>query len=272
LWRALRDGLDAAVAGEDHQADPPARPRWPYAPLGLGLIGLVALAFVRDDGGGGRVTGARAPLAAPPDCAPLSASLFPMAVGNWWRYRVVDPSTHQPVEKTIAFDREGDVGGARAGLAGFRLHRKDASGTAYRWLAREDGAVGFVHDEWYDLDGRRTRDVSYAPRRFRVSDACDHRRAGARWTESYERIDVDPVTGARTGARRIEEEWEVQAVDEEITVPAGTFRCLRLRRRSRTAGEYEDSTYWFAPGVGKVREDSPPEELEVLVEYHVEGG
>jgi hypothetical protein len=43
------------------------------------------------------------------------------------------------------------------------------------------------------------------------------------------------------------------AVDEPVTVPAGTFNCLRVRRRA-SQQDGSDKTYWFAKGVGKVKE------------------
>jgi hypothetical protein len=45
--------------------------------------------------------------------------------------------------------------------------------------------------------------------------------------------------------------WTVESTSDRVTVPAGTFTCLRLRR-SRKHGE--PTLSWFAKGVGLVKE------------------
>ena len=51
---------------------------------------------------------------------------------------------------------------------------------------------------------------------------------------------------------------------EMVTVPAGTFDALVLRKVSVAAAE---KTYWYAPGVGKVKETGG--QTEELTEYEV---
>ena len=50
-----------------------------------------------------------------------------------------------------------------------------------------------------------------------------------------------------------------------VTVPAGTFSCLRLRRVDNDVG---DERYWYAKGVGVVKEDDGVEQ-ELLREYQI---
>jgi hypothetical protein len=66
---------------------------------------------------------------------------------------------------------------------------------------------------------------------------------------------------------RNRERWEMAGL-ETVEVPAGTFRALKFRRLNEQ--QRVDSTYWFAPGVGKIKEDSPPKEREVLTAYRVQ--
>jgi hypothetical protein len=40
-----------------------------------------------------------------------------------------------------------------------------------------------------------------------------------------------------------------------VAVPAGTFCALRVRRVTSTTLGGSDKTYWFARGVGKVKEE-----------------
>ena len=64
---------------------------------------------------------------------------------------------------------------------------------------------------------------------------------------------------------------EVLGVDEEITVPAGTFRTLHLRRELNwcyCCGEFLDQEVWLHPEYGVVREEldwGPEMELSYLI-------
>jgi hypothetical protein len=48
-----------------------------------------------------------------------------------------------------------------------------------------------------------------------------------------------------------------------VTVPAGTFTAVYLQKVSATGGSAK--TYWYVPGVGKVKESGG--QLEELVSY-----
>ena len=54
------------------------------------------------------------------------------------------------------------------------------------------------------------------------------------------------------------ENWTVEAVDVQISVGAGTFTCLQIRKQD--AGGGVDKVYWFARGVGKIKETGGQEE------------
>jgi hypothetical protein len=72
---------------------------------------------------------------------------------------------------------------------------------------------------------------------------------GKRWTGEYTMRETD---GASIP---IEARYHCDAV-EQVTVPAGTFRCLRVWRRDRVAlpGDFVERTTvdWYAPEVGYV--------------------
>jgi hypothetical protein len=63
-----------------------------------------------------------------------------------------------------------------------------------------------------------------------------------------------PLLVGRSGpAGEDDPAWRVEA-EEEVTVPAGTFRALRCAFRTRRL----ESVLWIAPGVGVVRETHGP--------------
>ena len=148
-------------------------------------------------------------------------------------------------------------------------YRTDDTGWGYRWWTRTGDKVVWQHDQWFNGD-TMVSDRYYVPWRVRVDEACAHRTLGARWTEDYAKVDLSLTDPGDKKVVPVREEWTVEAVDDEVTVPAGTFRAIKLRSR-RMDGDADAplvSIYWFAPGVGKVKEDS--DELEDLLEYHVE--
>jgi hypothetical protein len=61
--------------------------------------------------------------------------------------------------------------------------------------------------------------------------------------------------------------WRVVAVNETVTVPAGTFSNAIKVQRDRPDKEGKERTYWLVPGLGKLREDG--ERLEELVSVDV---
>jgi hypothetical protein len=90
---------------------------------------------------------------------------------------------------------------------------------------------------------------------------------GDNWAEEYTRytdtIDGTPVTENVSGYL-----YEILG-PETVTVPAGTFDCTVLQRTSTSGASVEIKIYYFAPGVGKVKEITEGTKEEVLVEYQV---
>jgi hypothetical protein len=137
-------------------------------------------------------------------------------------------------------------------------------------LIQDGDLVLRVHREEHDQVGL-TAILDYEPGFLRASEA---------WTEvgmmeeflydrtTYDAEGLNPMVEARGHT------FEVLAIDEEVTVPAGTFNCVKVER-VRTIGTEAGTLvrFWFAPGVGKVREERPVEqEIEELVSVSIPGG
>ncbi len=63
-------------------------------------------------------------------------------------------------------------------------------------------------------------------------------------------------------------EFEVLSEHESITTEAGTFDCLQLQRHTISSGDSELKWYYYAKGVGKVREITGSK-IEDLVSYTI---
>ncbi len=104
---------------------------------------------------------------------------------------------------------------------------------------------------------------TYAPFKPRLDESAGHLAVGAWWTDAFVETHV-PADGGAPREATVAERWVVEAMDETVTVPAGTFACMRIRRNvdgDSTAGK----VYWFAAGVGKVLERGG--QTEELVAY-----
>jgi serine/threonine protein kinase len=188
---------------------------------------------------------------------------MPLDVGYVWRYAIQNPETRQPMPDKVnrLLDYQPVPG---LGRSAFRQSRYDGDVGSFRWLARDGNAVVWVFDDWYDDKGNPTRTVSYLPGRVRVSDDFRTRAVGETWVEGFSAVEVHPpALAAVTTVHQVQ--WTLESAGVWVEVPAGRFCSIRLRREDPVAKE--DQRYWFAPGVGKVMEDSPPKEHEELVEY-----
>lgn len=212
-------------------------------------------------GGGDDVAGG--PDADTSEC-PTTGRYLPLAEGNSWTYRVVTDTTG---EKTQVVGPEEDVGGQHAGTMAFKLTTtKPSGGQTVSW--QQDTGDSIIRLAEDDLAGSTTTEEEYVPGRIRVDETEAHTTEGAMWTQDY----VEHVSengGAATMTSKTET-WTVMAVNEVITVPAGEFCTLHLRRTSTAGGiDGSDKAYWFARGVGKVQEVSAGQ-TETLTDYTVE--
>ena len=209
----------------------------------------------------------------------------PLKIGNQWRYNVTDTdgTVSAKVQGVTAMGVVGGTGPAATTMA-FKL----VTGDKY-----DDKNGDVSYQNWADARLVRYREVSvggssgktkkeeYYDGQFkmRVWDDAEHTSAGASWTERYKTYTVDtpktpddagaPADGGTTvdaGLITTEEMtlevWSVAAVDEMVTVPAGTFKALVLEKVVPASGS--DKKFWFVRGVGKVKETGVGDQTEEL--------
>src|SRR4029079_11617498 len=116
------------------------------------------------------------------------------------------------------------------GVMAFRILREEFDGKGFRWIQSRDDVVSFLHDEWSDLEGKGTKSEYFEPARLRIDERPEHLRLNARWTEEYTQVNVDPGPGVEIDREFILNTWTVEATDERVPVPAGTFTCIRVHR------------------------------------------
>jgi hypothetical protein len=196
---------------------------------------------------------------------PLSERLLPLVVGASWTFAVTPTGGGAAESKTSTVEALEDVGDLKAGVTAFRVRTEKLDGSTVSW--QEDQCDGVVRhrEQSFDLGDVLLSDQIYQPSKLRVDETAAHMTMGATWVDTYTEIEEDPVTGDVVTTEK-SESWTVEAASESVTVPAGTFTAIKLRRTSDVVGG-ADKTYWFAPGVGKVKEVG--DQTEELTEYTI---
>ena len=201
------------------------------------------------------------PGAAPADAGPADAGpcgfasdrYLPFAPGHRWTYLVTDLESGERKVKDQALE---------AGADGRVVQRTGKLAGSTRSVLTVDGDR-VVRLQQVDLDtsGVVERTTRYAPGQIRIDESAARLAPGASWEEVYDETIVD--AGEPAVVVRNRDRWEVLAIDAACAAPAGSFTCVHLRR-TRLEGGVAVKEFWFARGVGKVRErgDNVVEELQ----------
>ncbi len=188
-------------------------------------LGLFIAACSGDGDGGGGGGGGEGPF-------------LPMEPGATWTYRVTDTTTATVSTKVTTVGDLEDVGGAKAGVTAYRVTTQKGGGdVTISW--QEDTGTGIVRHRERALDatGALKNDDIYQPYKLRLDESAEHTAAGASWSETYTETVTDAAGITATVTKN--EAWTVEASDESVTVPAGTFTCLRVRKTSQTTSSKE---------------------------------
>jgi len=196
------------------------------------------------------------------DCS-TGGRYLPLDTGRSWTYRVTTSNGTQT--KTQAVGPLEDVGGAKAGTLAYRVTTTKTGGMVVSWQA--DTGTAIVRHREQDLAGAGQTDELYWPHHTRLDEDPAHLAPGATWSEAFSEVALDLATMQSLTVAKTET-WTVEAVDEAVSVPAGDFCALRAQRTSSLGSS---KTYWFARGVGKVKEQTSAGDKEELVSFTPSG-
>jgi hypothetical protein len=192
---------------------------------------------------------------------PFEGPLLPLVTGNSWTYRVTDGSDVD--EKTISIGEQRTVGGdgPNAEALAFEVTSQKGKSSSVSMVADLDGKLVRYVEEERDKDGDVERSYVWTPHRVWVDGSDEHREEDASWLEEAEelstKIDEEPEQST------LRERWTVLSARESVTVPAGTFDAIKLQK----AGGSSLKTYWYVPGLGKVKETGG--QVEELIDFDV---
>lgn len=189
-------------------------------------------------------------------------SLFPLQVGNSWSFRTTKGT--EVSMKTQAVGALELVGGSgpNSGMMAYRMltTKGDALDETESWQAEVDGKIVRYREIAYGAsDGDLELEEYWEPYKLRVDGT--QLTPGATYSEHYRETKLyadspAPQTSAPT------DEWRVVGVNEQVTVPAGTYSAVLIEKLGGTSTK----RYWFVRGIGKVKEESGAQ-LEELTSY-----
>jgi hypothetical protein len=179
---------------------------------------------------------------------------LPLAVGSTWTWRVTPAGGGATVEKISTVEAFEDVGAAKAGTMAFRVrtsHDDGSGGDTVSWQSDDGSSIVRQREQDFRTDGSMKTDSVYDPYKLRLDETAAHVASGADYQSSFTEVMTKIIDGSTTTLQK-GETWTVVSTNESVTVPAGTFTCLHLHRVATDDTVGKD--YWFARGVGKIKE------------------
>ncbi len=202
-----------------------------------------------DSGGTGSTTG-----------VDTSTHLFPLTVGNSWTFNIIKAGTvaGEKTQTVIGTTHSDAAGGQVFVLESAKPNDKSTVSHQARI-----GADTVRFQEEYFSGAVNKGKETYSPHKLRIFD--DKIIVGQEREDSYSEQTFTASGQLKSEAAK-NEVWVIAAI-ETITVAAGTFEnAVKIERTSNVAAS--SKTYWFVPGVGKVKEISLGQ-TEELTSYHL---
>ncbi|PRP94292.1 TapB family protein [Enhygromyxa salina] len=201
------------------------------------------------------------------DTGEFDDTLYPLADGATWTY-IAKNTNGQVLGMEIVNTTEIDWEGETAWMI---VDNINAKGEWTESVIVRDGTLSSrVHKE-IKSDSGTVMIVDYDPGFARVDDSWDT----VDFSEEffYDRTEYDG-NGLNPSVEARAHIFTVKAVNEKITVPAGTFDCVQVERvRSAGGAAGEIVVSWYAYGVGKIREERPADSrIEELASVSLPGG
>ena len=232
------------------------------AGLGGGLAGCGA----QDPGGGGGNGGGGGTGVVPDGGGgiPAAQRLLPFATGHTWTYRVTDERGVVAVKVHTIGDAEVVGGsGPHAGAPALKVTTMHQFDRTVSWQAELGTQIVRYREQSYGVtSGALTLEEHWDPPKLRVDETPARTRAGAAWREDYVETKLPVGDSAITASGQ--DDWMVLTERETVTVPAGTFEAVVIKKTSRMAAV---KTYWFVRGIGKVKETGG--QVEELASYQL---
>lgn len=186
------------------------------------------------------------------DCPRASTdSYLPFAAGNTWRYLVDEFDGQPPAVKAQTYT-EMMTPDEATGPVIVQLTTNN-NGSTESWFQQQGDRIVRLRQRDFDLAGNLERTTYYLPHRLRIDQSPERLQTGATWTENFVREEYDALDRLVEQENQAEE-WSVVNGDTACPGAWNAFRCVHLKR-STIEGGVSLKDYWFARGIGKIREE-----------------
>jgi hypothetical protein len=173
----------------------------------------------------------------------MPSPIISIAVGHRWTYRITSSSGVITTKIQTIID-EVMVAGETAYV--FETARANNRGT--RSIQRlVDNRLVRLSEETLDMNMVTGR-FRFSPPGLRVDG--NYTTTGDSYTDIHDKVELDAQDNVIATVTK-NHSFEVESSMALVTVPAGQFEAIRVRR-DRAGGT--SKTYWFVPGIGKVKE------------------
>ncbi len=210
---------------------------------------------------------------APPDDSDDAANYYPLVDGATWTYR---HSSNGGWDETITVE-EDELDGETVYI--FEDTPNPDNERSVATIAETDDGIMRIARKVYSTENSRDEllfSVEYDPGFLRFDPAWLDKEEGFKETRDYVRLETDAGQEPDDPGDR-EHFYTVESLSETVVTDAGTFRnCIRIRRRRNwqladtTAADAQEKLFYFAPGVGKVKEENLTKgNTEVLLDYDI---
>lgn len=176
-------------------------------------------------------------------------SLLPFKEGNTWTYRVTGGTGTQMKVTTVGpMEKVGGTGPNKDKMA-FKVTTTKGTDRTVSWQAVVGSSVVRYREIAYSAStGMPELEEHWAPHKLHVHSDAEHTKAGAKWVETYQ--ETKAMMGAAAMTNTSADNWSVDSPKASVTVPSGTYEAVVLVKASPSGNK----TYWYVPGVGKVKE------------------
>jgi hypothetical protein len=178
-----------------------------------------------------------------------SGSLLPWKVGNKWTYKVTEDGEISMKVTTIEAQEMVGGNGPNASKMAFKVvTKKGANDQTISWQAPQgDKVVRYREQSYSKSTGMLELEEHWDPYKLHVDGSAEHMAMNAKWLEEYQETKQAPSGGPVTKATM--DFWTVAAPCQTVQVGSDAYKAIKL---TKAGGDLK--TYWYVPGIGKVKE------------------
>ena len=198
-----------------------------------------------------------------PGCLAAEGAMLPWKTGNTWTYVVNDEGVASMKATTIGSMEPVGGTGPNKDVQAFKVvTAKGAMDQTISWqVPMGESVIRYREQSFSASTGQLELEEHWDPYKLHIDGTAEHLVGGTTWLLIYQETKL-PI-GGTPEMHEAHDRWTILSACASVTVPAGTFTAVHLQKVSASGGSAK--TYWYVPGVGKVKESGG--QLEELISY-----